>query len=290
MVAEADGTAEAAGIASSRSMISLTIDEGAEFTSRLEYVCQRLRRERQPVCPCNGVLTLLPFEIIKRGETEGVEVQRAAKADLEILRQVLALRCPIIALVSGMETEPGFRELMRRVGPKRAKQQRFGHRFNVWNPPIPDQIQALAAHACKAFEDFTYMLFQEKDGLTQYGNRKLYSLLCCVRSTLRTRLTNTLVAAYADETTDLYGSGEALLFGGCYFAATGDTEDRQAFVKGVLVDRLMELHGELDWSDRALKEDRRFHQLAQAGLLADGLLFFAAIGFGIALLRRIMQS
>ncbi len=285
MVSGGDGLPDQHGISLGRSVLSLTIDEGAEFTSRLEYVCQRLRRERQPVCPCNGILTLLPFEIIKRGEGEGIEVQRAVKADLEMIRQVLALRCSVIALVSGMETEPGFRELVRRVGPKRAKQQRFGHRFNVWNPPIPDQVQALAAHACKAFEDFTYMLFQEKDGLTQYGNRKLYSLLCCVRSTLRTRLTNTLVAAYADDTSDPYGSGEALLFGGCYFAATGDTEDRQAFVKGVVVDRLNELQAELDWSDRALKEDRRFHQIAQTGLLVDGLLFFAAIGFGVALLR-----
>ena len=281
MISGAAGSPTSPGIGSPRGSMSLTIDEGAEFTSRLEYVCQRLRRERQPVCPCNGILTLLPFEIIKRGEGEGVEVQRAVKADMEMIRQVLALRCPVIALVGGMETEPGFRELVRRVGPKRAKQQRFGHRFNVWNSPIPDQIQALAAHAAKAFEDFTYMLFQEKDGLTQYGNRKLYSLLCCVRSTLRTRLTNILVGAFADDSTDPYGSGESLLFGGCYFAATGDTEDRQAFVKGVVVDRLNELHGELDWSDRALNEDRRFHQVAQTGLLLDGLLFLAAIGIGL---------
>lgn len=266
------------------SAYSLSIDEGSEFTSRLEYVCQRLKRERQPVCPCNGILTLLPFEIIKKGESEGIEVQRATKADLDAIRQALALRCPVTALVSGMESEPGFRELVRRVGLKRAKHQRFGHKFNIWNPPIPDQVQALAAHACKAFEDFTYTLFREKDGLTQFGNRKLYSLLCCVRSTLRTRLTNILVGAFADEKSDPYGkdqkAGDNLLFGGCYFAATGDTEDRQAFIKAV-VEKLSDQQGELDWSESALNEDRRFHHIAQTTLLVDGLLFFGLIGIWV---------
>jgi len=289
MISDATAIPEISGAPSGHTSISLSVDEGAEFTSRLEYVCQRLRRERQPVCPCNGILTMLPFQIIKQGEAAGVEVQRAVKADLEMIRRKLALRCPVIAMVSGLETEPGFRELVRRVGPKRAKQQRFGHGFNVWNPPIPDQLQALAANACKAFEDFTYMLFRERDGLTQYGNRKLYSLLCCIRSTLSTRLSNILVAAFADETSDPRGSGEALLFSGCYFAATGETEDQQAFCKSV-VEKLADQQGELEWSDSALKEDNRFHQFAQTGLLLDGLLFFAAIGFGVALLRRIFAE
>lgn len=285
MVSDTTAVPGTSGTPSGHASIALSVDEGAEFTARLKYVCQRLRRERQPVCPCNGILAILPFQIIKQGEAAGIEVQRAVKADLEKTRETLALRCPIIAMVSGMETEPGFRELVRRVGPKRAKQQRFGHGFNVWNPPIPDQLQALAANACKAFEDFTYMLFRERDGLTQYGNRKLYSLLCCIRSTLSTRLSNILVAAFADETSDPHGSGEALLFSGCYFAATGETEDQQAFSKSV-IEKLADQQAELEWSDTALKEDNRFHQFAQTGLLLDGLLFFAAIGFGVALLRK----
>lgn len=251
--------------------------EAIEMTERLAYVCRLLQRARQPLCPANGVLTVLPFDIIQRTGAD-VEILRAARSDHETLRKSLRMRCPVVALMSGMEEEAGFRELVRRVGAERAKAQRFGKGFNVWNEPTGEQVEAVCAHACKAFEDWAYLLFREKDGLTRPGNKKLYALLCKIRTQFRTRLKNILVGAFADNRAIDVNGLEPLLFGGCYFGAIGATEDKQAFVKSVF-DKLMTSEEELEWGEEAIREDDRYHLLTQILLFVDGLLLMAIGGF-----------
>jgi len=266
-------------------VIGLSPAEAKDMSDRLEYICHLLRRARQPLCPCNGILTVLPFELIAKGAGEGIQVQRAVKADLATFRKSLKLRCPVTALVAGMETQTGFRELVRRVGPDRAKVQRFGKGFNIWNPPIPEQIEAVAIHACGAFEDWAYTLFKEKDGLNKPGNTKLYALLCNVRSNLRNRLKSILVAAYAHDRDKDDTEDEGLLFSGCYFAATGETEDRQAFVKSVF-DKLIDEEEQLDWTDEALDEDDRYQGLARFGMVLNTLLAVALVALIVMWFRQ----
>lgn len=257
-------------------MVTLSTADAAGQSARLAYVCTLLRRARQPLCPLNGILTLLPFSLIQRSSTEAVEVQRAVKEDLATIRRIAKIRCPVTALVVGMESENGFRELIRRVGADRAKVQRFGKGFNVWNPPAGEQIEAVARHACGAFEDWVYALFRETDGFNQTGNTKLYALLCKIRSDLHSRLTNLLVAAYAHDSQPT-ADREPLLFSGCYFAATGETDDRQAFVKSVF-EKLIEQENELSWTDDAIVENERYRRLARVSLGISGVLAACLIG------------
>jgi hypothetical protein len=259
-----------------RHVVRLEATEANQQDRRLEYVCRLIRRARQPLCPINGILTLLPFGLIQRSVPEGIEVQRAVKKDLGTVLRALMLRCPVTAVVVGLERESGFQELVRRVGRDRALGQRFGKGFTVWNPPIPERLEALAAHACGSFEDWVYTLFREKGSLAKPGNTKLYCLLCKIRRNVQSRLANILVAGYSVEG-DPDRAGAGLLFGGCYFAATGQTEDRQAFVKGVF-DKLPEQQEELEWTEDAFREDRKHQQWAQAGLALDTLLLLGLVG------------
>ncbi len=269
----APGEVEPSAVAEKRT-IAMSPAETSLQEQRLRYVCGLLRRARRPFCAVNGILTVLSYPFIKRGPREGIEVQRAVRRDLETARSGLQLRCPITAMVGGMEQEPGFQELVRRVGRDRATAQRFGRGFPVWKPPLAERMEALASHACGAFEDWVYALFREPQALAKPGNTKLYALLCQIRRHFKRRLENILVAGYScpDERTDA-----AMLFGGCYFAATGPTEDRQAFVRGVL-DKLPEQQEELEWTDEALGEDLRHRRLAQAGLMLDTVLLIALGG------------
>jgi hypothetical protein len=159
---------------------------------------------------------------------------------------------------------------VRRVGRDAAMRQRFGKGFNVQNPPLPERLDALATHACGAFEDWVYALFREKKALAKPGNTKLYALLCNIRRNVRSRLANLMVAGYARDT-DADAKSEPLMFGGCYFAATGETEDRQAFVKNVF-DKLPEQQEELQWTEAAYAQDEKFQRLARLALTFDTLL------------------
>jgi hypothetical protein len=249
------------------------------LTAKLEYVCRLLRRLRQPACPVNGILSVLPLELALDRTVDQGQVQQALRADLETMRRGLQLRCPAVMLVTGMENEVGFRELVRRVGSDNAKNGRFGRGFNVWNAPSPEQVEAVTANACASFETWAYKLFREEDGLTKPGNPKLYSLICKVRTELRERLENILVRGYGHGT----GPGDALedeplLFGGCYFASVGDRPDLQAFVRGVL-HRLVNDQDKLQWNRQARQEDSFYQRLAHVGFALDGLLLLSIVAY-----------
>ncbi len=263
--------------------VALRPEEAAEQDQRLAYLCTLVRRTRQPICPINGILTLIPFGLMQRGAKEGIEIQRTLKRDIATVLRVGKVRCPVTAVVVGMEEESGFRELVRRVGHERAAVQRFGRGFSVSNPPLPERLEALCAHACGAFEDWVYALFREKDALSKPGNVKLYSLLCSIRRFVQTRLGNILVNVYGSDP-EQDPQGEPLFFSGCYFAAAGETEDRQAFVKGVF-DKLPEEQAELQWTGAALVEDAKYQRLAQVVMGFD-LLVLAALAAIIFFFRR----
>ena len=270
------GSEAGPGGAASMRPVTLPDEEAAEQDRRLEYLCSLIRRVRRPICPINGILTLLPFGLIQRGPREGIEVQRTAKRDLATVLRTCKVRCPVTAVVAGMEYESGFRELVRRVGLERAAAQRFGKGFTAENPPIPERIEALCAHACGAFEDWVYTLFRDKDALTKPGNTKLYAMLCNIRRHVQTRLGNILVDAYGADL-DRDADAEYFFFSGCYFAATGETPDRQAFVKGVF-DKLPEEQASLQWTASALEEDAGFHRTAYLVMAYDLLMLAALAG------------
>ena len=257
-------------------VLKLDQHEVSEQTRRLEYLCRIVRRLRRPLCPLNGVLTLLPFGLIQRSIPESIEVQRAVQRDAATLMEVLKTRCSVTVLVVGLEEESGFRELVRRVGHDRAVGQRFGKGFNLWNSPLPERLEALAAHACGAFEDWVYTLFREKGSLAKPGNTRLFALLCKIRHNLQSRLANILVAGYGHDQDQERTAGKSLLFGGCYFAAAGETEDRQAFVKAVF-EKLPTQQEELEWTDEAYHEDQRYQLFARIALGGDTALLAALV-------------
>jgi len=248
---------------------------------RLEYVCKLINKARRPVCPINGILVTVPFELIDQFSEP---VQIAIQSDLETIRETTRLRCSVTALVTEMDKNPGFLELIRRVGEKKSKEQRFGKGFNLWNPPIAEQLEAVSQHATGAFEDWTYLLFRERDGLRRPGNPKLFELLCKIRGSFSDSFTNIVANSFGYEPDkNPRASRGSLLFSGCYFAATGDSEDRQAFVRSVLY-RVMEQDGELDWNAEALEENNSAEFASNIAALIGGvcLIILVAIGLNAA--------
>jgi hypothetical protein len=264
-----------AALAGQRQPALLSPQDSAEQLERLHYVCQMLRRARQPLCALNGILVLLPMRLILGSQRETDELQRAVRGDLRAVGRVLELQCPVTALVVGMEGEPGFRELVRRVGRERAAVQRFGQRYDLRSIATPEEMQALCAHVCGAFEDWVYTLFREQGALSRPGNTQLYALLCKVRLTMKHRLAEILAGAFGY---DPHRSRDnPVLFSGCYFAAIGTSDDRQAFVKGVF-NKLTEEQEQVEWTPRAVRNNRRYLWAAYLGLAFDAVIVVALGG------------
>jgi hypothetical protein len=270
------GGGGAAGAATAAPSSDVTKREAKEQASRLDYLCELLIRARQPLCPINGVLTLLPLGLL-RSTLGARNLSSAVQDDLDTISERLRLRVPVTTLVTGMEAEPGFAELVRRVGVGQARSHRFGKGFDVWNAPSAENLDAFSLHACGAFEDWVYNLFLEPGAVDNPGNAALYTLLCTVRSDIRPRLRNVLIHGFSVDAVDRSTARPPSLFAGCYFAATGGAADEQAFVKSVF-QKIEDLEEELEWHDDALRDDRRNRHIANVLVFLNGLLLLGIAG------------
>ncbi|MCC6511264.1 MAG: hypothetical protein IT423_19340, partial [Pirellulaceae bacterium] len=230
----------------------------ADCEDRLRHVCKLIKEARGNLCPINGILTSVPFETI---DTSSTQLQLAAQKDFYVLREQLMVRCGNTLLVTDMESEEGFQELINRFGAQRSRDYRFGKGCELWSPAESDRLAAIGAHATGAFEDWIYMLFQDEKCLARRNNSRLYKLLCKMRGPFSRSLADFLAHGFGfNPETERYLANEQFLFGGCYFAATGNEPGRQAFVRSVLT-KLIEQDGQLEWSPAARKIDSQF-QLA----------------------------
>jgi hypothetical protein len=214
--------------------------------------------------------------MLKAGDQDVEELERAISADLSTIYRELQLRCPVTAVIVGMDQEKGFRELIRRIGHQDAAKQRFGQRFDVRIPATTDELRRFTTHVCGTFEDWVYTLFREEQALSHPGNTALYALLCKVRRTLKTRLGDVLGKGFGY---DRQSGTIPLLFSGCYFAATGPKADRQAFVRGLL-SKLYDEQEDIEWTRDALQEDHRRGLFARIGWwVACGAILLAIAGY-----------
>lgn len=255
------------------------------YTQRLEHLCRLVRETRGGLCPINGAILVLPYELLVSTPAEAVELRRCAGSDSAVAVRGLKVRFPLTTLVVDMELEKGFMELVDRVGREKAKSQRFGKGLDLWAKQSKAHVEAAATHACNLFESWTYHLYREKGALAKSGggNRLLYSLLCKVRYYMFGRLKEVLTEVYA-ENPEAFPQTELPVFSGCYFGATSEATNDQAFVKDVFV-RLTKQQEDLEWTAAGLNEDQLYKRIgyfcAAAGTGVFGFaiyLFFSAFG------------
>jgi hypothetical protein len=245
---------------------------------RLAYLCRLAAECRRPYCAVNGVLLLLPINLILVDDN-GAFMRAAVHNDIGILLARFRLRFPVIPLVIGWEDDAGFQELRRRIEklePGTVVKHRFGKGFgrgnSISDPPIKDQLAAMCMQGCRAFEDWVYKLFRDPRSLTSPGNRALYSLLCKVRRYLYPRLDNVVVEGLGCN--DVESAPQAPVMIGTYFAAAGPHEDTRAFVNKVF-SRLLEVNEELEWTPDADIANRRYYTIGYGSLLVALLLAIA---------------
>ncbi|HTN76907.1 MAG TPA: hypothetical protein VL096_16730 [Pirellulaceae bacterium] len=235
---------------------------------RLKFLCRLIVDARNPVCPINGAITLLPLNMILADDT-GNQSLNALRSDMGTLVADLRLRFPVVPFVVGWEDDVGFQELTRRIGPEHAKDSRFGKGLGLWTPPTQYTLEAVAEHACRGFETWIYKFFKQKDALEKTGNKLLYGLMCKVRRFLQPRLEVILKAFECTE--DKANIDDVPLLSGVYFAAAGGKPDQQAFSSSVFARLIKELEGEVTWTPAAQRADAIYRTIAWLGFIIAGL-------------------
>ena len=265
-----------------RKAVILGDDERARLTRRLRYLCKLIRRDRQPWCPINGVLTVIPWSATDGNDLINVG-SGLLETELSAARNVFQLRYPTFAIVSDLETNRGFVEFRSGFRPEMLK-ARIGQRFPLVPVGKPEEIANLVAGVARWIGlsvlprwILEFLRFDTGDNprrTTEQANhnRNLYMLMRAVFDRgprLAELLSRGLpaVGGYDDLAT-------VPMFGGCYLAATGQKEQEQAFVEGVFK-RVIESQSAVSWSPEALAADARLKRFAWFG-------YIAVVAFAIA--------
>jgi hypothetical protein len=260
-------------------------DRVREMMARLRHLCQLIARHRQPYCPLNGILVVLPLPATD-SDDDASQAASACELDLQVVRETLQVQCPVFVVGSDAEKSPGFRELLKRM-PASQRDRRLGQRFplvaDVEPGAVPQMVQeGIGWFAHTFLPALVYNLFRVEPPATGApasqgelpdavaGNMRLYQFLGEM-SQRRQRWARFLSRGLL---LDMPGS---FLFGGFYLAGTGpDAANDQAFVNGVF-QRLPENQNYVSWTPEALGQERDYRRWTLVGwLFFLGLL--AAIG------------
>ncbi len=267
--------------AKARPLLLRDTQEVAHLTARLKYLCRLIVQDRQPYCPVNGVLLLVPFAATESKEMAD-QTGLICQHDLAAARSTLQVHCPLFAMVCDLEAADGFREFIDRF-PIEQRQRRVGQRFPLCpdlgeGELLKDYIESSVQWICNAsFPSWIYKLFRVeaagRDELATVirGNSRLYNLLCLVRDR-RKRLSDLVLRMLATE------QAQPWLYGGCYLAGTGrEIALEQAFVPGVFR-RLTENQNFVSWTDEAFLEEENSNRLVSYARIGIGLGGAAAVG------------
>jgi len=256
----------------------LSAEEQALCSDRLEYWVQLICRTRYPVCPANGLLVMLPYELV---ESSPAATQLALQEDMRVLQQHLRVRVPAIALVTEMEKQDGFVEMIDRLGLEKVRFARFGKGCEALGEASKSRLRSVVIHAVASFEKRIYELFGRAEAMRKKTNGRLYTFMARLRTKFEENLAIIISEGFGQDEPGKDPANEPMFFSGCYFAGTGDTAEKQAFVSATF-DKMVENDaGLLEWNSIALKEDRGYHHVANFIMTLGGLALLALLGLAV---------
>jgi type VI secretion system protein ImpL len=227
-----------------------------------------------------GVVVLFPVPWASRGEA--VPEAGALRDDLQAIRRILRVNCPIYAVVPGMETVPGFTEFLQRmarqVGPQMLE-RRVGFGIPDTRVFSGELISSGLVWLSGWFGTWTGSLMAG-DPLNHDGNAELATLDSEIRR-YRKRFRAICEAAFLTPS-----ESEPLLFRGLYLVGSGREASSQGFAAGLLRGARSLIpsdHSSTRWTAEAQADDRR-HIVAALAVAAVGL--FLSLIIWMPLVRK----
>jgi hypothetical protein len=275
---ESEAVVAAVQTASQRRLPLRSASERREASDRLAYACEQVRQARIPLAAINGVVVLLPVQVNHAAEADATSIGQAVSEDLATVTRVLGVRAPVTFVAGVLQDDPAIDELMSRLDAS-SRSAACGQPFPPGLPPTPEHLQALALNAIGSLNDRLANLLLDPRRIAQdVANRQLLALLLRLRLHVSTQVHRVLQQTFTPELpVNVDGRPGVLpLLAGCYLASISPNANRRAFVQGLL-DRVVHLQGELDWTDESLRAEAWARRTSR-------VLFALAAAFVVAIL------
>ena len=248
--------------------------EREEATDRLRLACQLLQAVREPLAPINGIIVMMPLAIDRGANANALVLGQAIGEDLATLMLELGIRAPVTMVAAGLEQDPALPDLVSRLEPAQ-RLEVSGAAFPPGIVPVVDLLKVAAANTGGPLTDrIEEMLLDPRRIDQQPAHRHLLAMLCRVRLHMVEQISQVLEQAFA---TELHGPNVPML-AGCYLAALGSKADGRLFTRGLL-ERVVNLQGELDWTNDCLSRNGWATRIARSlfAMVAAMVLAIVAI-------------
>lgn len=252
--------------------------EIAVTTHRLEHLCRLIAESRQPYCPINGVVVLIPYAGAVNNEVAnhtGMLIER----DLEAISEAAMVDAPRLAVICDIEQIEGCNELLSRF-PEEQRHRRLGIDF----PYVPqcdrgkmkEMISSGLAWLCqKMVPPLVNRLFcsevaSEAVESVNESNRRLYQFASEVRAKQKTfeRIVRRAFLGNAQK--------EELLRG-YYLSASGrDVVSSQGFTAGIF-SQIHEMQNDASWTDEAMQREKDFQNRSNLGYIGLALVVILTV-------------
>lgn len=256
-------------------------------SARLRHLCRLIKRDRLGFCPVNGILVLLPVTAADP-KNHPDETAEACRSDITEALGIFRMRCPVLVMVPDLQRIDGFTELVRRL-PEGQRGKRMGQRFpliaDLADEDFPAKVESSVDWIVNSlFGSMVYSMFgvESSRGSDEVyealqSNQQLFRFYGRIRER-RERLAKLVRRCIPNL------PGNRVMFGGCYFAATGDEPgSEQAFASGVL-DRLIKDQDNVTWTEEAIREDVTLLRTARTvKLILGGVIALLIVGILVLL-------
>jgi len=231
--------------------------------ARLRYLCRLIARDRDPYCPVNGFLWVVPTTAVGT-EANAEDTGLICLQDLKSARAALQLRCPSVFVVADLDRLAGADHFLKRL-PAGRRAEPLGVTF----PVVPNTDAAgrqrmladAAAWLCRSAVPAAVvgLLRLERPDESDPWQAAVDNAPPVLTAHGAAELERPLVRLLREATAT--PPDEPPLAGGVYLAATGGESHQQAFAAAAL-DRLTELQDAVAWAPDARAEERSCNRLA----------------------------
>jgi len=244
-------TSDAAGTAA---VGPLPLQERRQATDRLEFFCDLLVTARRPLAPINGLLVVATLPVSRLAEAESDAFGQVVGDDLTVVVRNLGVRAPVTFVSATLQDDPAVGELLARLAPA-DRAAAAGVAFPPGLAATPSHLLDLAANAAGPLVDRLVTLVLEPRRMNdQPANRDLVGMLCRLGLIVNQQLARVLSQAFSPELRGADPRASTPLLAGVAVVAASSNPDRRAFVRG-LIDRVVSLQGELEWTPESLLAD-----------------------------------
>ena len=249
-------------------LLKLETAEADRLSRGLAEICHELAEAREPYCPINGVLVLIPLDAADHVETAdhvGMRLER----DLATIAAATETMISAQLVVCDLDQCEGSQAFLDRF-PAAQRGRRLGAPLPVTpasEPEAgPEAVDRAVRWICETlFPPLGIRLMRRDAGdraldrQHQDGNRQIHRLVHSMR-TRRDGLSRMLRRV-------VVGTAGKVRLRGCHLAATGPAgTSRQAFAEGLLP-LILDIQNEVQWSPQRRRRDRQ-QRLAAATIYA----------------------